>query len=148
MYGDTGVMRRRAAQLREQGADIRSMADLLAGQMDGIAWTGRAADAMRERIRERAAHLRDVAVRHAVAADSLERHLAAVDSLKEQIATTERRADALVLDARSRVAGAARALDADGVGREPAPEDRRLAEFTPPPPGHKDWLTVELPGLR
>ena len=30
MYGDTLVMRRRAAQLREQGEDIRTMAEQLA----------------------------------------------------------------------------------------------------------------------
>ena len=26
-------------------------------------------------------------------------------------------------------------------------EDQALASFSPPPAGHKDWLTVELPGL-
>ena len=81
-------------------------------------------------------------------ADSLERHLGAVDSLKEQIANTERRAEALVDDARSRVAGAATLAEVEGVRVEPTLEDQRVAHFTPPPPGHRDWLTVELPGLR
>jgi len=31
MYGDTAVMRRRAAALREQAVDLRALADLLVG---------------------------------------------------------------------------------------------------------------------
>jgi hypothetical protein len=123
MYGDTDVMRRRAAQLREQGVDLRTMADRLVAQTESIGWTGRAADALVERIRERAAHLRDVAGRHDTAAESLDAHLLEVDRLKDAITLTERRV-------------AARAADGD------AP-----AGFTPPPPGHKDWLTVDVPGL-
>lgn len=146
MYGDTGLMRRRAAQVREQGEDIRVRADQLVAQMDAIAWTGRAAEAMRERIRERAAHLRDVAARHETAADSLERHLREVEALKEQIAATQRRAEGLVAEARGRVARVAGSDDPAGVRREPTDADLRLAAFTPPPPGHKDWLDVELPG--
>jgi hypothetical protein len=124
MYGDTDVMRRRAAQLREQGVDIRAMADRLVAQTEGIGWTGRAAESLSERMRERAAHLRDVAVRHDGAAESLEAHLHEVDRLKDGIAATERKADVLVAETPS------------GQGA-----------FTPPPPGHKDWLAVELPGL-
>lgn len=127
MYGDTEAMRRRAAQLREQGIDIRLTADRLVARTEAVAWTGRAADAMRERIRERASHLRDVATRHETAAESLERHLLEVDALKDAIAARERRAGTLVQDA--------------------APDDRAVAAFTPPPAGHRDWLTVELPGL-
>lgn len=146
MYGDTGLMRRRAAQVREQGEDIRVRADQLVAQMDAIAWTGRAAEAMRERIRERAAHLRDVAARHETAADSLEHHLREVEALKEQIAATQRRAEGIVAEARSRVARVAGSDDPAGVRPEPTDADLRLAAFTPPPPGHKDWLDVELPG--
>ena len=97
-------MRKRAAQMREQAIDIRAMADQLVAQTESVAWTGRAADAMRERIRDRAAHLRDVAGAHDTAADSLERHLLEVDLLKDEIADTERKTDKLVTDARSRVA--------------------------------------------
>ncbi len=147
MYGDTGVMRRRAAQLREQGDDIRLRADRLVSQMDAIAWTGRAAEAMRERIRERASHLRDVAVRHETAAASLERHLQEVESLKEQIATVQHRAETLTSDAQGRLARLAAHDDPDDVRREPTDQDRVLTAFTPPPSGHKDWLDVELPGL-
>ena len=125
MYGDTTVMRKRADQLREQGVDIAMMADRLVSQTDGIDWTGRAADAMRARIRDRAAHLREAAGFHDTAADTLGRHLAEVDRLKESIASIEHRVDSLVAD------------DAD----------RSLTSFVPPTPGHKDWLTVNLPGL-
>jgi hypothetical protein len=124
MYGDTDVMRRRAAQLREQGVDLRAMADRLVAHTEGIGWTGRAAESLSERIRERAAHLRDVAARHDGAAESLESHLHEVDRLKDGIAATERKADVLL---------------AETPGGQGA--------FTPPPPGHKDWLAVELPGL-
>ena len=147
MYGDSGVMRKRAAQIREQGTDIRAMADQLVAQTESIAWTGRAADAMRERIRDRAAHLREVAAAHDTAADSLERHTQQVDVLKDQIALTERKADKLVTDARARVAQIESADDPDGVHRAPDPEDETLTAFAPPPSGHKDWLTVNLPGL-
>jgi hypothetical protein len=147
MYGDSGVLRKRAAQIREQGTDIRAMADQLVSQTESIAWTGRAADAMRERIRDRATHLREVAAAHDTAADSLERHTQQVDVLKDQIALTERKADKLVTDARARVAQIESADDPDGVHRAPDPEDQTLSAFAPPPSGHKDWLTVTLPGL-
>ena len=147
MYGDSGVMRKRAAQIREQATDIRAMADQLVAQTESVAWTGRAADAMRERIRDRAANLRDVAGAHDTAADSLERHLLEVDVLKDQIADTERKTDKLVTDARSRVARIENADDPEGVDRAPDPEDETLTAFAPPPSGHKDWLTVNLPGL-
>ena len=126
MYGDTLVMRRRAAQLREQGEDIRAMAEQLVTHSDEIAWTGRAADSMRTRVRDRAAHLRDAATAHDTAAASLEKHLGECDRLTESIAGIERRASSLVADGR---------------------DDPALAAFSPPPAGHKDWLDVELPGL-
>jgi hypothetical protein len=147
MYGDSGVMRKRAAQIREQGADIRTMADRLVAQTEGIAWTGRAADAMRERIRDRAAHLREVAAAHETAADSLDHHRQEVDLLKDQIVGTERKAEKLITDARARVAQIDSADDPADVRRTPSPEDETLTAFAPPPPGHKDWLTVTLPGL-
>jgi hypothetical protein len=147
MYGDSGVMRRRAAQLREQGTDLRTMADHLVSRTEEIAWDGRAADAMRERIRQRAVHLRASAADHDTAAETLERHAQEVDALKEAIQAIERRATALVEDARTRVARLDGAPGPDDVRREPAPTDRVLATFDPPPPGHKDWLGVSLPGL-
>jgi hypothetical protein len=153
MYGDTLVMRKRAAQLREQGEDIRSMAEQLVTHSDEVAWTGRAADAMRERVRERAAHLREAANAHDTAATALERHLAECDRLGEAIGDIERRASSLVADARTRIARIEAAHGGDPSG-DPAQvratatrEDQTLAAFSPPPAGHKDWLTVELPGL-
>ncbi len=157
MYGDTLVMRRRAAQLREQGEDIRAMAEQLVNHSDEVAqahvWSGRAADAMRERVRDRASHLREAANAHDSAAASLEKHLAECDRLGESITGIERRASSLVADARTRIARieASQPADHDGdpahVRATATREDQSLASFSPPPPGHKDWLTVELPGL-
>jgi hypothetical protein len=147
VYGDTLVMRKRAAQLREQGEDVRAMAEILVSHSDEIDWTGRAADAMRERVRERAAHLREAANAHDTAAATLERHLAECDRLTESIAGIERRASSLVADARGRIARIQAAGDHGGVRATPTREDQSLASFSPPPSGHRDWLTVELPGL-
>ena len=137
MYGETDVMRRHVDRLREQGADIRRLADQLVGRTEAVAWTGRAGDAMRERARERAAALRECAHRYESAADALDRHADDVDHLKDVIAMRERKASALVSDARSRTSEAAGRADEDAV----------LTGFTPPAAGHRDWLTVELPGL-
>ena len=101
MYGDTEVMRRRADALREQASDLRAAADRLVAQADAVAWSGRAADSMRDRIRERSSHLRDVAAAHDDAADSLDAHVAEVDRLKEAIAEVERRVGTLLADALS-----------------------------------------------
>jgi hypothetical protein len=147
MYGDTLVMRRRAAQLREQGEDIRTMAEQLVTGSDEVVWTGRAADAMRHRVRERAAHLRDAANAHDVAAASLERHLGECDRLTESIAGIERRASSLVADARTRVARLQSSHDDAAVRPTTTREDQALVAFAPPPSGHRDWLDVELPGL-
>ena len=147
MYGDTLVMRRRAAQLREQGEDIRTMAEQLVTRSDEVVWTGRAADAMRDRVRERAAHLRDAANAHDVAAASLEKHLGECDRLTESIAGIERRASSLVADAHTRVARLQGSPGDDAVRPTATREDQVLVAFAPPPSGHKDWLDVELPGL-
>ena len=117
MYGDTLVMRRRAAQLREQGEDIRTMAEQLVTRSDEVVWTGRAAD------------------------------LGECDRLTESIAGIELRASSLVADARTRVARLQSSTDEDAVRPTATREDQALVAFAPPPPGHKDWLDVELPGL-
>lgn len=147
MYGDTAVMRKRASQLREQGSDIRGLADRVVAQLETLEWSGRAAADMRGRIRDRAAHLRDCAGQHENAAESLERHLDEVDRLKDAIAGIERRADSLVADAKTRIAELSSHDDPAGVRREPTDADQALVRFTPPPSGHKDWLAVTLPGL-
>lgn len=140
MYGDNAASRRRVAQLREQGGDIRAMADRLVAQAESVPWTGRAAESMRTRIKERASHLRLAAGHHDTAADSLARHAVEVDGLKDAIETITHKTGSLQTDARTRAARA------DGAG-EPSREDAALLAFTPPPAGHKDWLSVELPGL-
>ncbi|GAA2022830.1 hypothetical protein [Nocardioides kribbensis] len=150
MYGDTDVMRRRVLQLREQGGDIRALADRLVARTEAVGWSGRAAETMRERVRERAGHLRDAAADHDAAADSLERHAQEVGLLQETIGERERRAATLVADARARVAAVQAHADDDaalGVRRLADPADEQVAGFDAPPAGHRDWLTVELPGL-
>ena len=137
MYGDLDVMRRHSGRLREQGDDLRAAADRLVARSEAAPWSGRAADAMRERVRERASHLREVAGAHDVAADSLDRHALEVDRLREAIAATERRVTGLVEEARGR----ARA------GVPPHDGDEALLALDLPPTGHADWLHLELPGL-
>ena len=45
MYGDTAAMRRRVVQLREQGLEIRTMADRLVVRAESVPWRGRRGDA-------------------------------------------------------------------------------------------------------
>jgi len=116
MYGDVAVMRRRVGELREQAHEVRSAAQSLVAQAEGVPWTGRAADTMRERIRDRAVRMRDAARLHEEAADSLEKHLTEVEHLTDAISAAEHRH---------------RTAEADG-----APADDGT-----PPPGHRDWLT-------
>ncbi|WP_426242981.1 hypothetical protein [Nocardioides sp. LHG3406-4] len=143
MYGDTAAMRKRVMQLREQGLEIRAMADRLVSQAESVPWHGRAAESMRTRIKDRASHLREAASFHDSAAESLDKHVHEIDRLQEAISTVERKAATLTADARARTA----ALEADDSGRAPSDEDTVLAQFVAPPAGHKDWLTVSLPGL-
>jgi hypothetical protein len=121
MYGDTEVMRKHADRLREQAGEIRSIADRIVARAEAVTWAGRAGDDLRERVRERAARLRRAADRHDAAADTLTSHVQLVDELKDAIAEHERRVTALL-------------------------EDDSLPQFEPPPPGHKDWLAVTVPG--
>ncbi|CAN5380444.1 hypothetical protein BH11ACT8_BH11ACT8_13310 [soil metagenome] len=149
MYGDTDVLRRRVDQLREQATDVRALADQLVAQTESIGWSGRAAESMRVRVTERATHLRGAAAQHETAADLLDKHLQEVDRAQEVIAAVERKATSLVAEARTRLARIhAAAADAPSTVRvEPDPDDDVLAAFEAPPTGHRDWLSVELPGL-
>ena len=87
-----------------------------------------------------------IAVILTIAAASLTHHLAECDRLSDSIAGIERRTTTLVGDARARIA---RVEAMAGAQDRPAAtrEDQLLAAFAPPPSGHRDWLTVELPGL-
>lgn len=147
MYGDTVAARKRVAQLREQGGDIRAVADRLVAQAEAVPWHGRAAEAMRARSKERAAHLRTAAGHHETAADSLTRHLTEVDSVKDMIETRAHKAALLVEDARNHSGSAEHppAGDDHAAGSDDA--ETSLLGFTPPPAGHRDWLSVTLPGL-
>lgn len=136
MYGDPAVLRRHVDHLREQAVDVRTLADQLVAQTESIGWTGRAAESMRVRVTERATHLRAAAAQHETAADTLDRHAQEVDQGREAIADVERRATALVAEARTRA-----------TRPDPDPDDVVLAGFEAPPSGHVDWLSVELPGL-
>ena len=148
MYGDTAAARKRVAQLREQAGDIRAIADRLVAQAESVPWTGRAAESMRTRIKERASHLRLAAGHHDAAADSLSRHAGEVDARKDAIETISHKAAALTADARTRASGADAAVSPGaGAEAESDGEDAGLLAFVPPPAGHKDWLTVELPGI-
>lgn len=121
MYGDTAVVRRRSGQLREQSVELRALADRLVAEVEALDWRGRAATDLAERVRDRAGHLRSCAEQHDEAADLLDRHGHEVDRLQDLIATTEQRAARLL---------------ADGS----------VDDFGAPPPGHRDWLAVTLPG--
>jgi uncharacterized protein YukE len=161
MYGDPDVLRSRVGALREQAVDVRALADHLIAQTDQIrtAWTGRAADAMRQRVGDRAGHLRAAATQHDVAADRLEAHVHQVELLQESIAAVERRVAELVAEAADRQARRdpdlppAGELDGELDGElngelsAEAEDDRVLLAFVGPPPGHRDWLVVEVPGL-
>lgn len=148
MYGDTDVLRSRVGALREQAVDVRALADHLIAQTDQIrrGWTGRAADAMRQRVGDRAGHLRAAATQHDVAADRLEAHVHQVELLQEQIAAIERRVAELVAEATDRQARREPAAPPDAL-LDGESDDRVLLAFVGPPPGHRDWLEVEVPGL-
>ncbi|UUZ61943.1 hypothetical protein [Nocardioides sp. B-3] len=141
MYGDSAASRKRVAQLREQSGDIRAAADRPVARAESVPWHGRAAEAMRTRIKERANQLRVAAGHHETAADSPARHVTEVDTRKEAIESIQHKAESMTTDAVSRIA----ALDEGST--QPSDVDAALAAFLPPPAGHKDWLTVELPGL-
>jgi hypothetical protein len=142
MYGDTDAARKRVLQLREQADDIRALADHLVAQAEAVPWHGRAAESMRTRIKERAAHLRTAAGHHETAAESLAHHLGEVDIAKDAIETRAHKAMALVEDARTRAA-----RTADQATTQADEADTQLLAFEPPPEGHRDWLTITLPGL-
>ena len=148
MYGDPTAIRGLASRLHDQADDLRGQADGLLARAEAVAWRGRAADAMRAHARDRVAALRHTARAHDDAAQALERHAAEVERLQALIAALERRAHQLVTAARERLAGLAAQL-LEGVGRLlPDPSDELLARFVAPPSGHRDWLSVDLPGLR
>ena len=96
-------------------------------------WHGLAADAMRRHALDRAAALAHTAVLHDDAADALDRHAREVDRVKDLIAAIEHRVRGLLTGLRDRLV--------------PDALDGLLHRFVPPPPGSREWLSVDLPGL-
>jgi hypothetical protein len=142
MYGDTAVIRRLAARMGEQGAEIRRDADRLVDASQLVLWEGRAARAMRERMAERAVALRRTADAHDGAAQALRHHADEVDRLKDRIREIAQRVRGLVEEARPRLSALAdRAVDLV-TSSTVDPFDEVLASFRPPPEGHLDWLRV------
>jgi hypothetical protein len=126
--------------MRDQGAALRTEAATLLARAEAVPWQGLAADAMRACVRTQVASLRRTAGLSDDAAAALDRHADEVDRLKALIASIERRVTALVDAAKHRIAGLVESV-------LPDPVDELLARFDPPPPGHRDWLLVDLPGL-
>jgi hypothetical protein len=140
MYGDTEAIRGLARTMRRQGTALRSQADWLLARAEAVPWEGLAAEAMRARVRAQVGGLRRTADLADDAAVALDQHADEVDGLKSLIAAIERQAMALVAAAKDRLAGLVTSV-------LPDPIDELLDRFVPPPPGHRDWLLVDLPGL-
>jgi hypothetical protein len=147
VYGDTTVIRRLAENLREQAIDIRAEARALHGKVESTEWTGGAADAMRALATSRLADLQKTADKHGDAADALDHHADEVDRLKELIAAIERKARDIINAALDRLADLGHKVLDGLTSAAPDPVDEIIGRFVPPPPGHLDWLSVDLPGL-
>jgi hypothetical protein len=93
---------------------------------------------MRGRARGGAGDLEHTAWLHDAAADALDRHADEVDRLKALIARIEQTVLGLVAAARHRLSSLIGSI-------VPDPLDLLLDRFDPPPPGHRDWLTIDLP---
>lgn len=143
MYGDTEAIRGLARGLARTADDIRWEADVLLDRADTVPWHGLAADAMRAVARYRVAGLRRTAALHDEAARALREHADAVDHVKRLIAAIEERVRSLIAEARDKIEGVLAGL----VGGLVDPVDDLLDRFVPPPSGHRDWLSVDLPGL-
>jgi hypothetical protein len=143
MYGDTDAIRGLARTMRGQAATLRAEAGHLLARAEAVPWEGLAADAMRARVRAQVGGLRRAAELADDAARSLVHHADEVDRVKALITAIERKVMALISAARDRLAGLA-GLAASVL---PDPVDELLDRFVPPPPGHRDWLVVDLPGL-
>jgi len=140
MYGDTEAIRALATTIRGHAAAISAEADVLLVRAETTPWEGLAADAMRFRVRAQVVALRHTAELHEDAATALERHADEVDRIKALILAVERKVMAMVEAARSRLSGLVDAV-------LPDPVDELLARFVPPPTGHRDWLSIDLPGV-
>lgn len=140
MYGDTEIIRGLARTMRDHATALRDEADVLLARAESVTWEGLAADAMRTAVRHQFVSLRATAGLADDAAEKLERHAAEVDRLKNLLAAIEKRARSMIAAARKRLSGLVDKM-------LPDPIDELLDRFVPPPPGSREWLTVDLPGL-
>jgi NAD(P)-dependent dehydrogenase (short-subunit alcohol dehydrogenase family) len=150
MYGDTQAIRARARDLRRLADEIRWEGDTLRIRAGSVIWEGLAADAMRALATRRGSELRRVADLFDAAAAALDHHADAVETVKAVIDRIERRVRDLVSAARERLGALAGlvATAGEALGAiTPDPLDEMLDRFVPPPPGHRDWLTVNFPGI-
>jgi hypothetical protein len=149
MYGDPTAIRRLAGGLRERATDIRAEADRLVARTDAAGWLGRAGDALRRRVRDRAGHLRRSAVLHDDAADRLDKHAREVERRQRLIEEVERRVRRLDDAALDRPDDWPDDWLDDELDDSLGDWSAWLDRFEPPPPGSPAWLDVDLPrGLR
>ena len=133
MPAPTPPLGARAGGRRGRADEIRTEGARLAARAEQVPWHGLAADAMRRHALDRAAALAHTAVLHDDAADALDRHAREVDRVKDLIAAIEHRVRGLLTGLRDRLV--------------PDALDGLLHRFVPPPPGSREWLSVDLPGL-
>lgn len=152
MYGDPGVIRSLATDLRDEAIELRAEAGRLVAHAADARWVGLSADRMRERVGEKAADLRDHATRLDDAAEKMDAHAQEVEELLALIAAIQTKVKNLIAGAIDRLQDVGNALLDAGKdllsGKNPL--DDLLANFSPPPDGHKDWLDVpdQLPGVK
>lgn len=142
MYADPQEVRAVARRIREQGGLVRAEAHDLVDHSAAVGWTGLAGAAMASQTVIQARVLAGVAEQHESAARALEAHAAAVEETLALIAEIERRVQAAVEGARSRIERVA-----DGLLDKLGDADEMLAGFVPPDPGSPRWLQVRLPGV-
>lgn len=138
MYGDPDAIRGLARALRDRADEIRDQAARLSASAVEVPWEGCSADAMRHRLRSQVDALFRTARLHDDAAEALDRHAREVERLQDLIAAIERRAMHLLDAARDTITGLVDKVTGNDL----------LDRFVPPPPGSREWLTVDLPGLR
>lgn len=152
MYGEPHKIREVAERLERRAEQLRSEADELHTASETSPWVSVAGDRMRDHARERRDELLGVARKYDEAAERIRDHAAEVQRLLDLIAAIERQVRAIIGEAVSRIKDAVSAI-AGGIKDALTPgdeDDKRLAETSTPPPGHKDWLDMPdvVPGVR
>ncbi len=152
MYGEPHKIREVAERLERRAGQLRSEADELHTASETSPWVSVAGDRMRAHARERRDELLGVAREYDEAAERIRDHAAEVQRLLDLIAAIERQVRAIIGEAVSRIKDAVSAI-AGGIKDALTPgdeDDKRLAETSTPPPGHKDWLDMPdvVPGVR